>query len=123
MLPVFRLGLGGELSSGRQWMSWVGMADVVGVVRHALGDARCAGPINVVAPASVTNAEFTAELGRALKRPAVLTVPAWALRALVGRGMADEALLASTRAVPQRLQESGYSFTHPTLAAAFRAVL
>jgi uncharacterized protein (TIGR01777 family) len=123
MLPVFRLGIGGRLGSGQQWMSWISIDDVVGVIHHALGDSRCQGAINVVAPAAVTNVEFTRALASALHRPAVLPVPAWALRTVVGRGMADEALLGSTRAAPQRLGETGYAFRHPTIEAALGAVL
>jgi uncharacterized protein (TIGR01777 family) len=123
MLPLFRLGLGGRLGSGEQWMSWVAIDDVVGVVHHALNDARCVGPINVVAPAAVTNVELTRALAAALHRPAMFPVPAWALRAAVGRGMADEALLASTRVAPRRLSEMGYEFRHPTIGQALDAVL
>jgi uncharacterized protein (TIGR01777 family) len=123
MLPLFRLGLGGRLGSGEQWMSWVAIDDVVGVVHHALNDARCVGPINVVAPAAVTNVELTRALAAALHRPAMFPVPAWALRVAVGRGMADEALLASTRVAPRRLSERGYEFRHPTIGQALDAVL
>jgi uncharacterized protein (TIGR01777 family) len=123
MLPLFRAGLGGRLGSGQQWMSWIAIDDVVGVINHALGDVRCAGPINVVAPGAVTNVEFTAALAGALHRPAIFPVPVWALRAAVGRGMADEALLASTRAAPQRLGETGYAFRYPAIDAAMEAVL
>lgn len=123
MLPLFRLGLGGRLGSGQQWMSWISRDDVVGVIEHVLSDARCVGPINVVAPAPVTNVEFTAALARVLRRPAVLPAPAWALRTVLGRKLADEALLASTRAAPQRLGEVGYRFRHPAIESALRAVL
>jgi uncharacterized protein len=123
MLPLFRLGLGGRLGSGRQWMSWVGSEDVVGVVGYALRDSRCAGPLNVVAPAPVINAEFARALAYELKRPALLPVPAIMLRLVLGRPMAEGALLSSSRAVPQRLLELGYSFQHSTIASAFHAVL
>jgi len=123
MLPVFRVGLGGRFGSGRQWMSWVSIHDVVRVVLAAMGDARLQGPLNVVAPNAVTNAEFTATLARVLRRPAMLPVPAWALRLVVGRAMADEALLASTRARPRVLEAGGFRFRHPELEGALRAVL
>jgi uncharacterized protein (TIGR01777 family) len=123
MLPLFRLGLGGKLGSGAQWMSWVALGDVVGAVEHALRTPSVAGPVNVVAPDPVTNAEFTRALARALGRPAVLPAPAFALRAAMGRGMADEALLASTRALPAALLRSGYSFQQPALEPALRAAL
>lgn len=121
LLPVFRFCLGGKLGSGRQWMSWVSREDAIGAVFHALREERCAGPVNVVAPESVTNAAFTAALARAVRRPAILTVPAFALRLGLGR-MAVETLLASTRAIPRRLSETGYAFQHPTLEQALRGV-
>jgi uncharacterized protein (TIGR01777 family) len=117
MLPVFRLGLGGRLGSGKQWMSWVSLDDVLGAIGHALVNPACTGPVNVVAPGAVTNAEFTVHLGASLRRPAVLPVPAAILRLGLGQ-MADEALLASTRAVPRALEDGGYVFRHPKLALA-----
>lgn len=122
MLPVFRLGLGGRLGRGTQWMSWVALEDVVGVMLHALREPRFTGPVNVVAPQPVRNAEFAATLGRVLHRPAILPAPAFALRLAFGE-MADEALLASTRAEPRRLAELGYTFRQPALEAALRAML
>jgi uncharacterized protein (TIGR01777 family) len=123
MRPLFRVGMGGRFGSGRQWMSWVGIDDVVGVVGHALQEEQCRGPVNVVAPGAVTNAEFTHTLARVLHRPAIVPVPAWALRVVLGRAMADEALLSSVRCAPERLREAGYRFRHPVLAAALAAVL
>lgn len=111
MLPLFRIGLGGRLGSGRQWMSWIAMDDAVGAILHALREERCAGAINVVAPGPVTNADFAATLGRVLHRPAILPAPAWALRLAFGR-MADEALLASNRALPEVLRKTGFRFRH-----------
>ena len=122
MLPVFRLGLGGRLGSGTQWMSWISRDDVIGVVRFVIEHPECRGPINVVAPNPIANRDFTTELGRALHRPAVLPVPAVILRAAFGQ-MADEALLASTRAIPARLGEWGYRFRHSTLPEALAAIL
>jgi uncharacterized protein (TIGR01777 family) len=120
LAPLFRLGLGGRLGSGRQWMSWVSEADAVSATLFALGNLGLTGAINVVAPNPVTNSEFTSELGRAVYRPALIPAPAFALRLAFGE-MADEALLASTRAVPRRLLEAGFRFEHPTLAEAFAA--
>jgi hypothetical protein len=120
--PLFRLGLGGRLGSGKQWMSWVSEADVVAAALFALKNANLAGPVNVVAPEPVTNTEFTRELGRAVHRPALLPAPAFALRLAFGE-MADEALLASSRVIPKRLQQAGFVFAHPTLAEAFAAAL
>lgn len=119
MLPVFRAGLGGRVGSGRQWMSWIDLDDAVGAVGHAIADSRCRGAMNVVAPEPVTNAEFTATLARVLRRPAVLPVPAVALRVLFG-AMADGTLLASTRAEPRVLRETGFMFRRPSLEAALR---
>jgi uncharacterized protein len=102
MLPLFRLGLGGRLGSGQQWMSWISRADAVRVILHTLDHASCEGPINIVAPQAMRNRDFTRTLAAALHRPALLPVPAAVLRLVFGR-MADEALLASTRAIPARL--------------------
>jgi len=122
LLPVFLAGLGGRVGTGQQWMSWVGLDDAVGAIYHALVDERCVGPVNVVAPEAVTNAVFSATLGRVLGRPAMLPVPAGALRLIFGE-MADATLLASTRVVPARLQESGYVFRQATLEGALRSCL
>lgn len=122
MRPIFRLGLGGPIGSGRQWMSWVSRDDAIGVVQFAIANANCRGAVNVVAPSPVTNRDFTAELGRALRRPEILPVPAWLLRTVFGQ-MADETLLASTRVKPARLDEWGYRFRHPTLRDALTAIL
>ena len=122
MLPLFRLGLGGRLGSGQQWMNWVGLADAVAAICHALQDTRLVGAVNVVVSESVRNIEFIIKLGRVLRRPVVLPVPAWALRLALGQ-MADEALLASSRAVPERLLKTGFQFRHPTLESALHAVL
>ena len=122
MLPPFRLGLGGVIGDGAQWMSWIALDDVLGAIRHALTTDALRGPLNVVAPAPVTNAEFTRTLGRALGRPTLVPLPAFAARLALGE-MADEMLLASQRAVPARLQASGYRFRYPTLEDALRAVL
>jgi len=119
MLPVFRAGLGGRVGSGQQWLSWIGIDDALGAVLHAVADARVAGPVNVVSPEPVTNAEFAATLGRVLRRPALCPVPAWVLRGIFGE-MAEATLLCSTRAVPTRLSESGFVFRHPGLETALR---
>jgi uncharacterized protein (TIGR01777 family) len=117
MLPIFRLGLGGRLGSGRQWMSWIGLGDAVRAILFAMKSEALSGPVNVTAPNPVTNAEFTRSLGRALHRPAVFPVPALALRAMFGE-MADEALLASTRAVPGKLTAAGFRFEEATVEEA-----
>jgi len=122
MLPLFRLGLGARLGSGRQWMSWIALADATAAMLHLLQADSVSGPVNLTAPNPVTNREFTLTLARVLRRPALLSVPALALRVVFGE-MADEALLASTRVVPRRLLDSGFSFQHAELEAALRAVL
>ena len=122
MLPVFRLGLGGPIGSGRQYVSWITLDDLVGTICHVIATDSLSGPVNAVAPAPTTNREFARALGRALRRPARLPAPALALRAMLGQ-MADELLLASTRVIPRRLMDSGFAFGDPDLEGAFRRLL
>jgi uncharacterized protein len=122
MLTPFRLGVGGPLGSGRQYMSWISIDDVVGAIQHALVAARLSGPVNTTAPEPVTNRVFSRTLGRVLRRPALLPVPPVALRLLFGQ-FADEGLLWGQRVLPERLLESGYPFRHRSLEAALRHVL
>lgn len=122
MLPVFKMGLGGRLGSGRQWMSWITLADTIGSIEHVMKREDVSGPVNVVGPSPVTNADFTRALGRALGRTAVLPVPEWVLRLVIGE-MADEAVLASARAMPTRLRESGFSYADDALEAALAGML
>jgi uncharacterized protein (TIGR01777 family) len=122
MLPLFRLGLGGRLGGGRQYVSWVTLDDVVGAVSHVLLTETLRGPVNLVAPQPVSNRQFTATLGRVLRRPTLLPAPRFALRIILGQ-VADELLLASTRVVPKRLLDTGYQFRHPELETALRHVL
>ena len=119
LLVPFRLGVGGRIGAGNQWMSWVSLDDAVRAIAFALDDGALRGAVNVVAPAPVTNAEFAAALARVLSRPAFLPVPAVALRAMFGE-MADETLLASQRARPARLLAEGFRFAHPTLVEALQ---
>jgi uncharacterized protein (TIGR01777 family) len=122
MLPPFRLGLGGKVGSGKQWLPWISEADVVGVLRFLMDTETLGGPVNTVAPGEVTNAEFTRTLGRVLGRPTFFPVPAAALRLATGE-MGEQTLLASQRAVPAVLLRAGYRFRHPELEGALRAVL
>ena len=122
LLPPFRLGAGGPVGSGAQWMSWIGLDDTAGAVLHALVNDAVTGPVNVVAPAPVTNREFARTLGRVLRRPAILPLPAFAARLLLGQ-MADELLLASARVLPARLQATGFAFRDATLEGALRRIL
>jgi len=117
MLTPFRLGIGGPLGSGKQWMSWIAADDLLGVFLHALGRDDIRGAVNAVAPEPVRNADFTRTLGRVLHRPAVIPVPAFALRLAFGE-MADGAILASARVVPAVLQASGFQFKYPKLEQA-----
>jgi hypothetical protein len=121
VLPLFRLGLGGRLGPGTQVMSWIGLADYLAAVRFLLDRADMAGPVNLTAPYPVTNAEFTAALAAAVHRPALLTVPALALRLALGGVTSD--LLASARVLPQRLTAAGYQFQFPHLPSALAAEL
>ena len=122
MLLPFRLGLGGRIGSGRQYLSWISIEDAIGAIYQALTDESLSGPVNVVSPEPVTNREFTRTLGKVLHRPTVFPLPAVAARVVMGE-MADELLLASTRVRPKRLLAAGYSFRHPELETALRAVL
>jgi len=122
MLPPLRAGLGGPLGTGRQWMSWISIDDVVGAIHHAIMTETLSGPINTTAPQPVTNGEFTATLARVLGRPALLRVPAPALRLALGE-MGEVAVLGSARVVPERLTQAGYRFRHPALEGALRFVL
>ena len=122
LLP-FRFGLGARLGSGRQQLSWVTRRDHVSAVSFLLTQSDLAGPVNLTAPAPVSNADFTAGLGRALHRPARLVVPAAVLRAVVGREMTEEFLLASQRAVPQCLLRAGFTFADPDLGAGLATAL
>jgi uncharacterized protein len=122
MLPPFRLGLGGPAGHGRQFWSWIALQDVLRAITHVLANESLAGPVNVVSPEPLRNRDFTAQLGRVLKRPSWLPAPAFALRLALGE-MADEALMASARVHPERLLASGFKFEHPKLEPALRAVL
>ena len=122
MLLPFRLGLGGRLGDGSQWMSWITLDDAVEAIAFALRDSSVSGPVNVTAPESVTNADFTRALGTVLGRPTPFPVPAFVLGALPG-GFGRETLLASQRAVPSRLTGHGFPFRFPRLEPALRSVL
>jgi uncharacterized protein (TIGR01777 family) len=122
MLPPFRMGVGGRLGNGKQWISWVALDDVLAALLHAARTATLSGPVNVVAPQPVTNAEFTRTLGRVLQRPTLLPMPAFAARAAFGE-TADEVLLCSQRVKAAKLVASGFSFGWPTLEEALRHTL
>lgn len=119
LLPPFRLGVGGPIGTGRQWMSWISLDDHVNAMGHALRTTGVHGPVNLVAPNPVTNAEFTATLGRVLGRPALVPVPAFALELLYGE-MARATILSGQRVLPRALLRSGFHFSHPTLEQALQ---
>lgn len=122
MLTPFRMGVGGRIGSGQQWMSWIAIEDVVEGIRFALQNQAVRGPVNFTAPEPVTNSEFVRKLGNALHRPAVFPLPAFVVKLVMGE-MGESLLLASIRAVPKRLQQAGYQFRHPELEDAFRSIL
>jgi len=122
-LPLFRLGVGGRLSSGSQWFSWISLDDEISAIFKIIGDPGLMGPINLTAPNPVTNAEFTAALGRALHRPTILPVPSAALKAALGGELVEEALLASQRVLPVALERSGFAFSSATLDVALGKML
>lgn len=122
MVPLFRLGLGGQLGSGKQWMSWISLADALSAILFILETPALSGAANLTSPNPVTNAQFTRCVAGAVHRPAILPVPAFALRLALGE-MASEALLASARAYPSRLIGAGFRFTHPTVDEALAAAL
>jgi uncharacterized protein (TIGR01777 family) len=122
MITPFKLGVGGRLGSGQQWMSWIGLEDVVGIIRFAIANDQVSGPVNVVAPNPVRNAEFTRLLAAMLHRPAIFPAPAFMLRLAMGE-MADAFLLGSERVQPERLLGAGYSFRFQILEPAMRAAV
>jgi uncharacterized protein (TIGR01777 family) len=122
MLPAFRMGAGGRIGSGEQYVSWIALPDLVGVIRHTLATDSLEGPVNAVAPHPLTNREFTKLLGRILGRPTIAVLPAFAARLLFGE-MANELLLASARAEPAKLLASGYRFRLPEPEGALRHLL
>ena len=121
MLP-FRFFAGGKIGSGQQWMSWISLEDVIDILRLALENGQVRGPINVISPQPVQNAEFTKTLATAMHRPSLFPAPAFALRLALGE-MADALLLSSQRVLPQRLQKLGYNFQYPDLTAALKNIL
>ena len=122
MLLAFRLGAGGPFGHGRQFMSWISMPDMVGLLHHALICQDVRGPFNAVSPNPVANRAFAQTLGKVLRRPAIMPAPAFALRAILGE-LADGLLLSSLRVIPSKAQATGYRFRQPDLEAALRAAL
>jgi uncharacterized protein (TIGR01777 family) len=123
MMRPFQFFVGGKMGSGRQWISWITLEDVIGIIRDALENSNVSGVVNLVAPQPVRNAEFAKELARAMHRPALFPAPAFALRLALGREMADSMLLASQRVEPARLRQLGYRFVHENLPEALAHIL
>jgi uncharacterized protein (TIGR01777 family) len=121
LFPVFRAGLGGRMGNGRQFWSFVSLADEVAALRFAIDNAELSGPVNLTAPEPLTNREITAAMGKVLRRPTVLPVPGFALRAVLGEFAED--VLGSQRVRPARLLDAGFTFTHPGIEDAIRAAL
>ncbi len=119
MLTPFKLGAGGVIGSGDQWMSWIAIDDVLGAIRHAIAQEQMTGPVNVVAPQPVTNRTFTKTLGRVLRRPTVLPLPAFAVRLVFGQ-MGEDLLIAGQRVLPRRLAAHGYALQYTDLETALR---
>ena len=122
MLPPFRMGVGGRIGDGKQWMSWIALDDVVNGLKFLIEDELVQGPVNFVAPEPVRNSEFTATLGRILKRPTFFPIPAFGARLAFGE-MADALLLSSQRVEPSVLEDKGFLFTWPTLEPALRHLI
>ena len=122
LLLPFKMGVGGVIGSGKQYMSWIALDDVVGAIHHALVTDGLRGPVNATTPQPVTNREFTKALGRVLGRPTLFPLPGFAARLALGE-MADELLLASARVEPTQLLKTGYPFRFPELEGALRHVL
>jgi uncharacterized protein (TIGR01777 family) len=123
LLLPFRLGLGGRVASGRQWMSWIALVDEVGAIVHALDHDSLRGPVNLTAPHPVTNAELTKTLGAVLHRPTMLPTPLLPLKLRYGRELVEALLVGGQRVLPRKLEHGGYVFAHPDLEPALRAML
>lgn len=122
MLPIFNLGLGGVLGSGKQMMSWIALLEIPYIIEHLIKHESISGPVNVVSPNPVSNREFTKTLGNLIKRPAFLPVPSFGIKALFAE-MGETLLLEGARVIPERLQKSGYQFRYPMLKSALESVL
>ncbi len=122
LLPIYRLGLGGRVGSGRQWVSWIALSDVISAIQFLIDRRDLAGPVNLVSPEPVRQADFARTLGRLLRRPAILPTPAWAVELLAGE-MGRRLALESTRVVPAVLERSGFRFAFPQLERALHAAL
>ncbi|MEN9593731.1 MAG: hypothetical protein RLY23_214 [Actinomycetota bacterium] len=123
MITPFRLGLGGKIASGKQWMSWISLEDEIQAILHVLRDDSVSGPVNLTAPAPVTNLEFTKALGKAVHRPTILPTPLAPLKLALGAELITALLVNGQRVLPSALEASGYRFRHPDIASAFASIL
>jgi uncharacterized protein len=123
ILPIFKLGLGGRIGNGNQYMSWIGLDDLLGLVLYAIVDESITGPVNAVSPNPVTNAGFTATLGKVLSRPTIFSIPEFILKSALGKESANAAILSSSRVIPERLIKMGYRFRFPYLESVLRHTL
>ena len=121
-LPIFKAGLGGKFKNGKHWQSWISIDDEISAITHLL-TSQVSGPVNLTAPNPVTNAQFTKELGKALRRPAFQTIPSFGPKLLLGGELAEALLFTGQRVIPNALSKDGFSFAHPTLDVALRALL
>ena len=122
VLLAFKMGAGGIVGTGRQWLSWISLGDATAAIQYAIGAAELSGPVNLTAPQPVPNAEFARTLGKILGRPTLVPVPAFAVRLLLGE-MGDELVLSGQKVMPRKLLASGFSFAHPDLESAIRWAL
>jgi uncharacterized protein len=123
ILPIFKLGFGGRIGNGNQYMSWIGLDDLLGLILYAMADKSIAGPVNAVSPNPITNADFTRTLGNVLSRPTIFSIPQIIIKSALGEELANAAILSSTRVIPERLIKTGYKFRFPYLESVLRHTL
>jgi uncharacterized protein len=115
ILPIFKLGFGGRIGNGNQYMSWIGLDDLLGLILYAIADKSIAGPVNAVSPNPITNTDFTSILGKVLSRPTKFSIPESIIKLSMGEELANSAILSSTRVIPEQLSKVGYKFRFPHL--------
>jgi uncharacterized protein (TIGR01777 family) len=123
IIPFFRMGFGGKIGSGNQYMSWIAIDDLLGIILHSIADEAVTGPINAVSPNPVTNAYFTRMLGKVLSRPTIFSLPRFIIKAALGDELGNASILSSTRVVPTRVLKIGYQFCFPSLELALNHTL
>jgi len=123
ILPLFKIGLGGRIGNGNQYMSWIGLDDLLGLILYAIADESISGPVNAVSPNPVTNADFTTTLGKVLSRPTIFSIPESIIKLALGEELANAAILSSSRVIPERLIKMGYKFRFPYLESVLRYTL